>query len=237
MENLNDLSRPLVVDIGCGFGSSLIGLASLDAQSGCASSDVVAFADCNFVGGDLSQLATRFGHGIATRWGLQGRLQFNDISAKSLLDQIAQYYPGRVALILIQFPSPYCLHEEGNAQLPGGPLSSLEFMVNEALMAKVSQILKSSHGYMLVQSNCEDVALRIQETGAKYGLESTPASNPVFIGCDLTQRTSRWMEQGGNKRAIGQYWSSVPLLPPGCQTETSVLPIDQHSRSSMFDAC
>ena len=68
MENLNDLSRPLIVNIGCGFGLSLIGLALLDAQSGCASSDDVAFADFNFVGGNLSQLARRSGHGIATQW-------------------------------------------------------------------------------------------------------------------------------------------------------------------------
>ena len=39
-----------------------------------------------------------------------------------------------------------------------------------------------------------------------------------------TSNAIQWMEQGGNKQAVGHYWSLslVPLLPPGCQTETEV---------------
>ncbi|KAL7569107.1 hypothetical protein ACA910_016942 [Epithemia clementina (nom. ined.)] len=247
MERLDDTSRPLVVDIGCGFGSSLIGLASRawenvsqpvlspepsSTATGCTSSlcDYANLSHCNFVGGDLSQIAIRYGNAIAQRWGLMQRLQFCYISAESLLDQILdEYYPGEVALILIQFPSPYRLSsEKGNSQLPSDPSSG--FMITETLMAKVCRILttKFPNGRLLIQSNCEDIAVIIRNMAIRHGLENNAVAKPVSI-LDLRQqlqrnpikRTNRWIELGG-QRACGPEWSSVPLLPPKCWTETEV---------------
>jgi SAM-dependent methyltransferase len=114
----------LIVDIGCGLGVSLLGLATLESAGRAREASEllgdVNIGDCNYLGGDLSGLTIRFGQGIATRWNLQDRLQYTYASAEDLLDQIDDVYPGPVALILIQFPTPYRLakKEGGNTQLP-----------------------------------------------------------------------------------------------------------------------
>lgn len=220
INRLQDTTKDLVVDIGCGFGLSLLGLASLqDQPAGYFDFDL---SNCNFVGGDLSQLGTRFGQGIAKRWNLNDRLQFCYSSGESLLDVVENKYTGDVAMILIQFPSPYRLVEDGNAQLPSGTESG--FMVNRDLIIQVHRILsKSKTGILIVQSNCEDVAVFISKLAEENGFEAISAANPL-TEADLTKptkRTLRWIEMGG-ERAVGDKWSASPLLPPRCRTETEV---------------
>ena len=224
-----DSTRPLVVDVGSGMGVSLLGLATMD-NGGTSSMNPtnplskLDFSNHNFVGGDLSQILVGYSQGIASRWELSNRVQFACESAENLLDGL-ETYPGDVAMIMIQFPTPFRLVEEndGNAQLPSDASSG--FMVSLELLRKASDILRKSGGFLLLQSNCEDVAVEMRRMAVdQIGMTCLSVPFPVVypeIGKHLPQRTIKWMEQGG-ERAFGPEWSSKPLLPRKGQTETEV---------------
>ena len=274
--NTTTATKPLVVDLGCGFGASLLGLASLEnsvtptnvvlpshlpSTSSPADAAALAWSECHFVGCDLSQLAIRYGRGMAHRWGLEDRLQFCHASVQHVLEQVEHEYSGPVAGILIQFPSPYRLPvggeessflSSGNSQLPTDTKSG--FMITNDLMMQIVRILTKSQGHLLIQSNCEDVAIHLQKLAKDCGMQNivldppnssstakttakqdkdvqTPSNhhdnNNNGMEERLTERTRRWLELLGDDattmdRARGPEWSSVPLLPPGCRTETEV---------------
>lgn len=227
LDNFKDCGRPLVVDIGCGLGVSLIGLASRSSfHEDDYSSNLLPttkFSECNFIGGDLSQMAIRFGRGISKRWGLADRLHYTYASAEHLVGNITEIYPGYVALVLIQFPSPFILEGKkiGNTQLPSGP--DCGFMVTESLMANVAHLLQNSGGRLLLQSNCEDVAVHMKEMAVRCGLAVIAADDPVTDPQTegLPQRTMDWIGSGGT-RAVGPEWSRTALLPYRCATETEI---------------
>ncbi len=223
--------KPLVIDVGCGFGVSLLGLASceksVDPSPLLSGAD---FPDCNFIGGDLNQGATRFADGIAHRWGIGKRLSFVTCSTKTLLKQVLERYQGPVALILVQFPTPYRLvHEDyGNSQLPDGVESG--FMIDSSVMDIIVTILqKSSVGNLkarfLFKTNCEDVALTVRTLANAKGLRCIQTDTGRTIqqldGMRPSQRTQRWIEMGGD-RAAGKDWWHSSLLPVNCDTETEV---------------
>jgi SAM-dependent methyltransferase len=229
IDKLDDPSRPLIVDVGSGMGVSLLGLATLD-NDGTSSMKAtnplsnLDFSNHNFVGADLGQILVGYSQGIASRWELSDRVQFAYESAENLLDELGTY-PGDVAMIMIQFPTPFRLAEEndGNAQLPSDASSG--FMVSLELLRKASDILRKSGGFLLLQSNCEDVAVEMRRMAMdEIGMICLSAPFPVVhpeIGNHLPQRTTKWIEQGG-ERAAGPEWSSKPLLPRKGQTETEV---------------
>lgn len=226
-----DPTKPLVIDVGCGFGVSLLGLASCEKSVG--SSPVLCgtdFPDCNFIGGDLNQGAIRFASGIAQRWSLNGRLAFTTCSTKKLLSQVHEGYEGPVSLILVQFPTPYRLVNEdyGNSQLPSGVESG--FMIDSNVMEKIAAILQRStsgnfKARMLFKTNCEDVALTVRNLAISSGLRcvQTDTGRTVEQLGDTrpSQRTQKWIEMGGD-RAVGNDWWYPSLLPHNCDTETEV---------------
>ena len=172
------LASVLVVDLGCGFGASLLGLASLDdsfpptnvvlpshlsTTSSPVDAAALSWSECHFVGCDLSQLAIRYGRGMAHRWGLEDRLQFCHASVQHVLEQLEHEYLGPVAGILIQFPSPYRLpvggvrgegedessfSSSGNSQLPSDTKSSSRFMITTEIMMQIVRILTKSQGHL-----------------------------------------------------------------------------------------
>jgi SAM-dependent methyltransferase len=235
--SFEDNTKPLVIDLGCGFGVSLLGLASIQGGDPENFSALLPngthWSDCNYLGVDLNLLATRFATGITQRWKNIGpeRLQFVWLPTEDLLDEVASSYPGPVALILVQFPTPYRLVDDptmrhwGNTQLPDGDESE-RFMASPSVLGKIAHLLTTKgNGRLLVQSNCEDVAVKIRDTALQAGFRCVPATQPVVIGDNhgITERTKRWIELSvANNRAIGEEWSSVPLLPPRCATETEV---------------
>jgi SAM-dependent methyltransferase len=227
IDKLDDPSRPIIVDVGSGMGVSLLGLATLDNDGDMKSTNPLSkldFSNSNFVGGDLSQILVGYSQGIASRWELSDRVQFACESAENLLDDL-ETYPGDVAMIMIQFPTPFRLVEDngGNAQLPSDASSG--FMVSLELLRKVSDILRKSGGFLLLQSNCEDVAVEMRRMAMdEIGMTCLSVPCPVVspeIGNHLPQRTIKWIEKGG-ERAAGPEWSSKPLLPRKGQTETEV---------------
>jgi len=225
-----DKLRPLVLDIGCGFGTSLLGLATTSNNDG----DMMGKDDWvhyNFLGVDRSQLALNFAQGVATRWGLTNKLQYIWESAEDCLDLIETEYEGNVGLIMIQFPTPFRLdtgntpgkyeQSTGNLQLPSDVKSG--FMVSEELLQKVAKILSKSGGRFLFQSNCEDVAATVRQRAVeRHGMKVVEVPHHVETVADMqnpTLRDLQWAELGGS-RAIGPGWSTQPLLPPRGVTET-----------------
>jgi tRNA G46 methylase TrmB len=215
-----DPTRPLVVDVGCGMGLSLLGLASLDQDGdyGCCH----WLQGCNFIGVDLSSAAIGFAQGTATRWNLD-RLVFVVGSSEQLLKDLL-CYAGPVRKILIQFPTPYRLattkERAGNAQLP----SIDGFMVTKNLLKLSRSLLRMSRDgekRLLIQSNCEDVAVWMRNLACSDDMfEVVIQERSVQTACaGMTQRTRNWIDQKG-ERAVGPGWSACPLLPRRGQTET-----------------
>jgi SAM-dependent methyltransferase len=233
VSHFDDPTLPLVVDIGCGMGVSLLGLATSDhapedsfnASPGGHGLEHIDWSQCNYVGCDLSQLTIGYGRGIAQRWNVDGRLQFTYASAMDFMNSVKPHYPGKVALIMVQFPTPFKLKETtGNRQLPSDATSG--FMVSEGLLKSAAEILNCSGGFLLLQSNCEDVAVTVREMAEQSAsFECIPAPSVRTAESASTlrtpERTTEWIRQGGT-RAFGSGWSLTPLIPSRGATETEI---------------
>lgn len=227
----SDPTRPLVIDVGCGMGVSLLGLSN-----NCSEFPVLAdWSECNFAGVDLSGLAIGYGRGLAKRWGLEDRLNFSVDSAENFLQRVVDSYPGPVELCLVQFPTPFRLAVSrsgmGNSQLPSDFTDG--FMVTKALLQLVRDALckgdTAKHGNLLLQSNCEDVAVWMQHTAcedvgfqavADFDVPEESNEHEVTVK-RIPKRTLDWIAMGG-KCAEGEGWSKIPLLPRSGWTETEV---------------
>jgi SAM-dependent methyltransferase len=190
----DDPSLPLYVDVGCGLGTSLLGLATDPARP-----------PANYLGADLSPGAVAFGRGIAARWGLTQRCGFVVCAAEDVLTALLDQYPGRVRGVHINFPTPYALNAVlggsgdsgdsdggdgdgtddddddsggGNRQLPQ---DLDDFMVTGPLVALCRRVLaaaghtndaspSSPPGYLLLQSNVEDVAVTTRRAVLRHGV-------------------------------------------------------------------
>jgi tRNA G46 methylase TrmB len=216
-----DPNRDLVIDLRCGMGVSLLGLASLHP------SDSVGhdfnWSNCNFVGVDLSPMTVNYANGIAQRWAIDGRLVFVVDAVEHFLDTVKSY-PGRIARILIQFPTPYrqqSASDKGNSQLPKTAHDG--FMVSHKVLELAAELLRDSQGELILQSNCEDVAVWMRQSAIEHaGFRSRDSGEfATKIQGTPTLRTLNWIANGG-ERAIGPGWSDKPLLPRVGRTETEI---------------
>ena len=236
----DDTTRPLVIDVGCGMGISLLGLATLQDEGQSLEGSVLDldWTECNFLGADLSRLAIGFGTSISHRWNLKGKLHYEITSAQELLENV-QTYPGDVKLIMIQFPTPFRLQlggefggeklksvvNQGNQQLPTNAYDG--FMVTVDLLKVAHHLLKEAAGKLLLQSNCEDVAVLMRNMAVQdVGFQVSQVPFGVKWGGEdqqlrIPRRTEEWINLGG-ERAEGDEWSSEPLIPFKGATETEV---------------
>lgn len=221
---------------------SLLGLANFPNTDDQLNEIQIDWKKCNFIGVDLSRLAIGYAHGVCSRWSSKD-LNFVVDSAEECLSRISETYPGEVPLVMLQFPTPYRFQsiaaddEDGasdyhidkassvapgyNSQLPEGAASD-DFMVTEKLLSQVYDVLSKHSGQLLLQSNCEDVAVHMRNVATKnVGFQSVELSHSVTSLDAATQRAQRYVAMGG-ERAIGKYWSAEKLLPLGGRTETEV---------------
>ena len=161
----DDPTLPLVVDIGCGFGVSMLGLSHrqhfLNAPTGLSDVKQISggFRKRNFVACDMSHRAVMYASGIARRWGLHGSCQFIESDAASFLDLLLQEYEGPVECVLINFPTPYQFgvdsqsadevsqyqyQYQGNSQLP---TDMSDFMVTPSVIEQCRKLLEKSFVY------------------------------------------------------------------------------------------
>lgn len=228
-EMYTDPSRPLIVDIGCGMGVSLLGLASSQSINH-SELQIDNPKGYNFLGVDLSRLAIGYARGACRRLGFSSE-HFVVGSAENCLRHISESYPGDVALSMIQFPTPYKFQYENeevspsvakrgfNSQLPSS--ADDNFMVSENLVKQIYNMLSENNGKLLIQSNCEDVSVYMRNLARKAGFRSIPFTDSVKELDAVTERAKKWVECGG-ERPIGKYWSANSLLPQKGRTETEV---------------
>jgi hypothetical protein len=226
---------PFIVDLGCGFGLTLLGLAgrpltAID-EKGDGSLFTTTTIGCNLLGCDANPLNVNYANGIAKRWGMEERLQYVCMTTGELLSTlVAEQVP--VRLVLLQFPTPYRLQEtgEGNSQLPRGSDDDSTFMASKAVIDQIAQLHDGA--LLLLQSNCEDVAVQMFAWASAAGLVPVPAVHPVQEPSPFcTERTQRWLQQlltnndgaahRRHARAVGPYWSAQPWLP-SARSETEI---------------
>ena len=133
---------------------------------------------------------------------------------------------------MLQFPTPFRLITNlevpytGNAQLPKS--ISDGFMVSKKLLKSLHKVLakdKESVGNLLLQSNCEDVAVHMRTEACELGFSYVDIPHFVKNIDDgnrrIPQRTKNWIELSGT-RAEGPGWSRIPILPSRGATETEI---------------
>lgn len=230
-EIFDDPTKPLVVDVGCGMGVSILGLASLDQEiSTDTASDHIDWHNCNYAAADLSRLFIGYASSIASRRELDGRVCFRVCPAEEFLECISRTYPGSVRLIMLQFPTPFRFNTsvEGNSQLPSSMLDG--FMVTGRLLKSAADALQKDgeEGQLLLQHKVEDVAVAMRNLAmeeANFVKETVPY--PVRGSADeevldnLPRRTLNWIQAGG-QRARGDEWSSKPIIPSRGASETEI---------------
>jgi hypothetical protein len=175
----SDPSLPLVVDLGCGYGVSMLGLCQQEQQQ--RTTDSRCF---NYLGVDMSEKAVKYAAGVASRWGISDQCAFVVADALSSLEWVSAQYPGSVQWIICQFPSPpkWVLSVDnnasggGNSQLPGIET----FIINPGVVRLAGDILarkrgdigSARKGVFLVQTQVEDVAVMVKRL-----VESTRSDN------------------------------------------------------------
>ena len=156
-----DPSRPLVVDVGCGFGCSLLGLLHNAAS-------------VNVLGCDASGLKVGYARGVAARWGKAHSAAFVHCAAEETVAHVAaQADASPVEGIMLQFPSPFRVGGGGggNAQLPSSAEDE-SYMVSARLLSDVAAALRPARGWLLLQSNVEDVAVHARRLAEAHGLRA-----------------------------------------------------------------
>jgi SAM-dependent methyltransferase len=158
LPTFDDPTLPLVVDIGCGFGVSVLGLSHRQHCLNAAIAEVrgnhtvEGYRKRNFIACDMSDRAVSYASGIARRWGLHESCHFIESDAASFLDLLFKEYKGPVECVLINFPTPYRFgadshsaddvsQYQGNSQLP---TDMTEFMVTPAVIEQCRQLLGRS---------------------------------------------------------------------------------------------
>lgn len=246
-EIFRDTNRPLVIDIGSGMGTSLLNLSTLTHGQNDATIDKscgslqqqMNWSDFNYAGADVNQLFVNFANGVISRdttYQRMGRVHFFSLTAKDFLVSV-QSYPGKIAIAMINFPSPYRLDVsgEGNAQLP--TRQSNNFMVTDEVLLLVDQLLTKSNsnkqennGFFIFQTKSEDVAVYIKHRCLSLtSLDSIISINPVkdiehqYRSSKRPKRVDEWLTASPNtKRAEGNMYSSTPVLPKAGRPETEV---------------
>ena len=89
-------SLPLLLDLGCGYGVSLLGWGFSDKKNG----------KYNFLGCDMSLRAINYANGISRRWDIKKNCMFIVADVVNALKMVNKY-KGPIHLVSINFPTPY----------------------------------------------------------------------------------------------------------------------------------
>ena len=129
-----DPSLPLVIDLGCGLGVSLLAIAaaSKDDRMGLLSYNSEPSSGSshgeqryNFLGIELNAQSVRYTRGVSERWGLTDVLRVLCCDVEAGLDcllgegQESCPYPGPVHLVVCNFPTPFRLGNEFGSEDEG----------------------------------------------------------------------------------------------------------------------
>ena len=189
----HDHTLPLIVDIGCGYGVSLLGMGYHQQQT--------SKNQYNYLGCDMSPTSIGYAQSIATRWKIDDTTQFVVMDAVGMLHELTKY-PGPIHGIHVNFPTPYKFEAltsdidddrsaVGNAQLPK-EMSTFMFTPKVVELCRlllhrrhiqptrmydarddektmgietdgIENVDEHEHNYLLLQSNVEDVCVTMKQ--------------------------------------------------------------------------
>lgn len=130
----DDPTKPLVLDIGCGYGRFLLGLSKMDTAR-------------NGLGLEIRDPIIHRANEWAKHLNLDRRVHFVRSNATVSVATMLETYPGPIELVTIQFPDPHFKKRHRKRRV-----------VQESLVRSVCQIL-APDGCLLLQSDVLDVAL------------------------------------------------------------------------------
>ena len=197
LKAFEDTSRPLTVDLGCGFGCGpLVQARAHGAFSG---------EEGNVLGCDLSAAGISYARGIASRWGTSGRCQFVRDDARAVLHAARTRYPGGVHRVILSCPTPYATlavrgesaraeqgaaasgddggtlesgNSSGNSQLPSSA-DDPSFLGHAEIFGEIAASL-APEGVVYLASNVEDVALTLLRNAEAHGLQAITSPLPAL---------------------------------------------------------
>lgn len=224
-----DSTRPLTVDLGCGFGCGPLVYAQSSAWEG-----------DNVLGCDLSAAGVGYARGVASRWQLKERCRFVRADARRMLRAASECYPGGLHRVILSCPTPYAsMHLDttddapddtasGNRQLRAATAEDPCFLGHSSVFESIQQHLAPG-GTLYLASNVEDVALTLLRT-AQLHTDLTPLSTPqsqAAVSAATTaameqhtvpRRQQRWRAAGG-ERADAPCWRAGRPMPWASETE------------------
>jgi len=199
---------PLFLDLGCGYGASLLGLAL--AQSGKGGTPPPESTPSNFLGVELNPVAAGYTRGLAARWGLSGHCQITQRKVLSCLEDLRESHAETVRWISISFPTPYALEglaTAGNTQLP----SLDEFMVSPAVLAAAKALLRPGSGCLYFQTNCADVAIHMRDMCEREGFR---------VAASPDEAARAWNGASGGT-TVAMQWAEAEAGEEGQATTTT----------------
>lgn len=248
----SDDTRPLTVDLGCGFGCGPL----IYAQ------DAELWRGDNLLGCDLSAAGIGYARGVASRWAVDGKCRFARADARGVLRMARDHYPGGIQRVVLSCPTPYAQLDaggdggvdgghggadaqasaqvqkaSGNSQLPSSA-DDPSFLGHSDVFAEIGDALAPG-GLLCLASNVEDVAVTLLDTAERHGFEALTTPPPelglplptgdgkgAVGGAETTlapRRQQRWHTAGG-ERAEGACWRLAPQpLPWASETERTYL--------------
>eukprot|EP00039_Didymoeca_costata_P023317 m.6683 g.6683 ORF g.6683 m.6683 type:complete len:854 (+) comp3568_c0_seq1:216-2777(+) len=187
--SFDDKSLPLFIDLGCGRGSFLLGVAK-EFQKG-VSETMPRCGKMNFLGVERSPYLIRKACGIAKRWGLQGTVRFVHGSAQKVIEYLIKHKQAAAGVVSVQYPTPFpktqtarkedvtplSTKSNHNPHLP--QLEDNGFLVTPSMSRAVLKLLLPG-GVVFLQSDSEDVAVKMRETFLEHDddcLNAAPSYN------------------------------------------------------------
>lgn len=134
----DDPTKPLVLDIGCGYGRFLLGLSKVDATR-------------NGLGLEIRDPIIHRANEWAKHLDLDKRVYFVRSNATVSVATMLETYPGPIELVTIQFPDPHFKKRHRKRRI-----------VQESLVTSVCEILAPS-GCLLLQSDVLGVAIDMRK--------------------------------------------------------------------------
>jgi tRNA (guanine-N7-)-methyltransferase len=133
-----DPTKPLILDIGAGYGRFLLGLMQIEKQN-------------NALGLEIREPIIKRANEWAKHLGLDNRVHFVRSNATVSISTVLETYPGPIELVTIQFPDPHFKKKHRKRRI-----------VQENLVRDVANVLAQG-GQVLLQSDILDVAADMRD--------------------------------------------------------------------------
>ena len=141
-----DPSKPLILDIGAGYGRFLLGLMQVEASK-------------NALGLEIREPIIKRANEWAMHLGLDARVRFVRSNATVSISSLLSTYPGPVELVTIQFPDPHFKKKHRKRRI-----------VQEGLVRDLMGVVaRGGGGRVLLQSDVLEVAMDMRDKFEVFG--------------------------------------------------------------------